>query len=194
MGRKAFTLIELLVVIAIIGILAAMLLSALGQSRERARKSYCLGNLRQVGLATQMYGQDTSEMPVINDDSGNVLWDGQNCGHYGFLVQKGYIPATVFFCPSVFNQPPTPFGITGQVCQSTYWFRGPQDGAPTIPQNNSQLSLMADYFQSATQTKNHADGMNVLYSDGSVRWVFAPAGYNIDDFSGTNAFPYLDHQ
>jgi prepilin-type N-terminal cleavage/methylation domain-containing protein/prepilin-type processing-associated H-X9-DG protein len=59
--RPAFTLIELLVVIAIIAILAAILFPVFAQAREKARQTTCLGNVKQVGLALQMYAQDWDE-------------------------------------------------------------------------------------------------------------------------------------
>jgi prepilin-type processing-associated H-X9-DG protein/prepilin-type N-terminal cleavage/methylation domain-containing protein len=54
-STPAFTLIELLVVIGIVGLLAAMLMPALRKARESARTTKCAGNLRQLGLAMQMY-------------------------------------------------------------------------------------------------------------------------------------------
>lgn len=58
MLKRAFTLIELLVVIAIIAILAAILFPVLSQAREAAKRSTCLSNMKQVGLATMMYAND----------------------------------------------------------------------------------------------------------------------------------------
>jgi prepilin-type N-terminal cleavage/methylation domain-containing protein/prepilin-type processing-associated H-X9-DG protein len=59
--RKGFTLIELLVVIAIIAILAAILFPVFAQAREKARQASCLSNIKQLGLALNMYAQDNDE-------------------------------------------------------------------------------------------------------------------------------------
>src|SRR6185503_1053612 len=61
--RPGFTLIELLVVIAIVGTLAALLLPTLAAAREKGRRTVCLSNLRQLGIAIHGYA---------NDNDGNI--------------------------------------------------------------------------------------------------------------------------
>jgi prepilin-type N-terminal cleavage/methylation domain-containing protein/prepilin-type processing-associated H-X9-DG protein len=73
--RPGFTLIELLVVIAIIGILAALLLPALAAAKEKAIRAQCESNLKQLGLAQQMYANDNGDFLAMPN------WDGGNRGN-----------------------------------------------------------------------------------------------------------------
>ncbi len=75
-GPRAFTLIELLVVIAIIAVLAALLLPALSRTKESGKGAACISNLRQIGIALQVYVQENNNrLPVMRDRSWTTTND-----------------------------------------------------------------------------------------------------------------------
>lgn len=166
-----FTLVELLVVVAVIAMLAALLLPALSRARESAQRAACQNNLRQLGIAFELYLEENRDTYPAAQDPVSVspyywLWMGR--GWRRLLAE--YVPGDkenpgVFFCPSdvrqksvdvyertsyaysmAFYHPPEHID---SVDDYTATFRNPM---PTVPQraasvrNPSKKVLLGEWF------------------------------------------------
>lgn len=121
--HRGFTLIELLVVIAIIAILAAILFPVFQKVRENARRTACLSNEKQIGLALTQYVQDFDErlVPIWNTNNGVLYadyrdsWFGHldpyiKSGKAGAGLQSGDYTGSVWRCPDDTNPNKTSSG------------------------------------------------------------------------------------
>lgn len=211
--RRAFTLIELLVVIAIIAVLVALLLPAVQQAREAARRMQCKSNLKQLGLGLHNYLSTHSLFPpffVYRSGNPLRLADTDKGANWAVLLLP-YLDQSVLYNQWNFNaqaatQPgrsqelplfkcPTDPYSTGNFCDYAggSWARG------NYGMNVAPCSL--DYFSNARTTLGGAGGVNFSISlrdvvDGTSSTIALDelrAGLNANDVRGLWAMPGLSN-
>lgn len=118
--NRAFTLIELLVVIAIIAILAAILFPVFARAKDAAKKTQCLTQVHQIGLAWTLYVMDYDEvcMRVAIPQAGETIywwgsWDGNRLDESRGLLFPYVQTRSIQACPVFKNELRTTLGLTG---------------------------------------------------------------------------------
>jgi len=168
----AFTLIELLTVIAVVSILTALLLPAVNRAKESGRGTACLSNLRQLGIALQLYTQENdNRFPVMRDFSTSTT----NTLPAPDQVLSNQLSGTaVFRCPSDRE--------LFQTTRSSYAWNSLLNGKNAdhlellgLSFDSHQVPLMYDKekFHAARGTRK---GQNFLYADGHIKNLLTVEG------------------
>jgi prepilin-type N-terminal cleavage/methylation domain-containing protein len=110
---SGFTLVELLVVIAIIGILVALLLPAVQQARESARRVHCINNLKQIGLALHNYHDTFQSFPFGKGPSYQGVPVYARWSQHALILP--FIEQTALYSSIDFNYPPETPGMEGVI-------------------------------------------------------------------------------
>jgi prepilin-type N-terminal cleavage/methylation domain-containing protein/prepilin-type processing-associated H-X9-DG protein len=184
---KAFTLIELLVVIAIIAILAAILFPVFAQAREKARAIACLSNVKNLGLAAQMYMQDYDEV-VLPIHIRESLFPGREWrGFWQYIIQPYMKSQTALLCasnnarqgPDWADDAENERGgkVMGMAINDTMntWGSNNTDGTGNAPVEYASLSRPADLVQFADAgsiAKGPATGWDLWDNSAAARTAF----------------------
>jgi len=161
-ARPGFTVVELLVVIAVIAVLASMLLPALTAARAAARRAQCVDNLRQLGLAAQMYWDENDDRTFRylagTTNGGRLYWFGWLKpgaeGEREFDVSQGalysYLQGTgVEICPSL-DYASTVYKYKARGAAFGYGYNlylGQESISLSLVQRPGDIALLADAAQ-----------------------------------------------